>query len=106
MILRNIIVGNDKYGHILECGDICSFDVRLQRPNSPESIESIRGMIIYDEDSFAFAFETLDDFAPILLMSCAELHSIERLFEANKTNFEFMPNGSEWKEIYRKNLEV
>lgn len=106
MILRNIIVGNDKYGHRLECGDICSFDVRLQRPNSSESVENIRGMIIYDEDSFAFAFETLDDFAPILLMSCAELHSIERLFEANKTNFEFICNGSKWEEIYRKNLEV
>ena len=47
MIMNNVIVGTDKYGHKLQCGDICKFDIRLQRPKCEEKIETIKGMIIY-----------------------------------------------------------
>lgn len=106
MIIPNLVVGNDKYGHRLICGDICFFDVKLQRPNKEESIETLKGMIVYDPDSYAYAFETLDDYAPIICMYCAEYGSIEKLFEANISNFENIPNGNEWREIYNKNLRL
>ena len=34
-------------------------------------------MIVYDPDSYAYAFETLDDYAPILCMYCAEYGSVK-----------------------------
>ena len=104
MIINNIIVGKDVYGHKLQCGDVCLFKVNLQRPKCEEKIEEMKGMVIYDEDTYSFAFETLDDYAPLLLMKCAELRSIEKLFEANKDNFDNVPDGDKWKEIYNNNL--
>lgn len=77
----------------------CNFDIRVHRPHSVEEIKTMKGMIIYDEDTFSFAFETLDNFAPLLLMSCAEERSIEKLFESNLTNFNNIPRGNEWNEI-------
>ena len=104
MIINNIIVGKDVYGYKLQCGDVCLFKVNLQRPKCEEKIEEMKGMVIYDEDTYSFAFETLDDYAPLLLMKCAELRSIEKLFEANKDNFDNAPDGDKWKEIYNNNL--
>ena len=104
MIIQNLIIGNDKFGNTLRCGDVCKFKINLERPNCETKVEEMKGMIIYDEDTFAFAFETLDDFAPLLLMECAELNSIEKIFTANTTNFLYFPNGQEWKNIYNNNL--
>lgn len=106
MITHNLVIGTDKYGYKLQCGDICSFKVKLQRPNREEEVEELIGMIIYDPDSYAYAFETLDDFAPILCMYCAEYGSVQRLYEASVDNFNNIPNGDKWKEIYIKNLMV
>ena len=106
MIIRNLIVGTDKYGHKIECGDICKFKIKLQRPKKEAKIEELKGMVIYDEDSYAFAFETLDDYAPLLLMYCAELHSIEKIFSSNLETFENIPNGERWKEIFIKEVNV
>lgn len=73
MIIRNISVGEDVYGHKLQCGDICEFKINLQRPKCEEKVEEMKGMIIYDKDTYSFAFETLNNYAPVLLMSCVSL---------------------------------
>lgn len=106
MIIKNLIIGMDKFGNKLQCGDICNFDIKLHRPHSVEAIETMKGMIVYDEDTFSFAFETLDNFAPLLLMNCVEERSIEKLFEANLINFNNIPNGVEWNEIYNNNVKI
>lgn len=104
MFIPNLIIGTDRFGHKLQCGDICSFKVKLQRPNREVEVEELKGMIVYDQDSYAYAFETLDDFIQILCMHCAEYRSIKKLFEANADNFNNIPNGDKWKEIYNRNL--
>lgn len=106
MIIPNLIVGIDRYGHKLQNGDICKFKIILQRPKCEEKVEEMKGMIVYDEDTYSFAFETLDNYAPILLMNCAELRSIEKLFEANENNFDNIPNGDKWREIYNNNVGI
>lgn len=113
MILNNVIIGTDSCGNSLKCGDICSFKIKLQRrkisenePNLENNIETMLGMIIYDEDYFAFAFETLDNYAPVLLMERAELYSIKRIYEANYSNFNSMKQGDEWRDIYNNNLII
>ena len=106
MIIPNLIIGHDKHGHPLKCGDICSFIVTLQ--DDKDSINgteyTLKGMIIYDEDSYAYAFETLFSKAPLLLMYTAEYRTIEKLFDSNETNFEFIPDGDKWREIYKNNI--
>ena len=106
MMMQNLVVGIDRYGHKLQCGDICKFKINLQRPKCEEQIEEMKGMIIYDEDTYSFAFETLDNYAPLLLMQCTELRSIEKLFEANLDNFNNIPDGDKWKEIYNNNVRL
>lgn len=106
MIIPNIIIGTDKYGNKLFCGDVCLFEIKLRRPKEEEKIEKLKGMIVYDEDSYAFSFETLDGFAPILCMYCAEYGSVEKLFEANATNFSNVPDGDLWKGIYNNNVRI
>lgn len=106
MIIPNLVIGNDKYGYKLQCGDICRFKIKLQRPKREKKVEELKGMIIYDPDSYAYAFETLDDYAPILCMYCTEYGSVEKLFEANENNFNNITDGDKWKEIYNSNLMV
>lgn len=106
MIIQNLVIGHDIHGHKLQCGDICNFKIRLQRPKNEEKIEELRGMIIYDEDTYSYAFETLGNYAPILLMQCAEIGSIEKLFESNSINFNNIPDGNNWKEIYNNNVMI
>lgn len=100
----NIIIGTDKYGHKLQLGDICLFKVKLQ--GSKNDADEMKGMIVYDEDSYSFAFETLEDNAPLLLMNCAELGSIEKLYEANINNLSNISNGNKWKKIYNNNVII
>ena len=107
MIIENLIIGSDKKGHPLKCGDICKFNIKLQRRKSTtEQEEEMLGMIIYDPDSYAYAFETLDDYAPILCMYCAEYGSIEKLFEANHETFHKITDGDKWREIYNNNAMI
>lgn len=106
MIINSIIIGKDIHGHKLQCGDICLFRVNLKRPKCEEKIEEMKGMIVYDEDEYSFSFETLDDYAPLLLMNCEGLISIEKLFEANSSNFNNIPDGEKWREIYNNNVMV
>lgn len=104
MIIPNLVVGKDKNGYDLKCGDLCNFKVNLHRPGYEGVIETMKGMIVYDEDSYAFAFETLDSFARILLIHRVEEDSIEKMFEASVDNFKTIPNGKSWKSIYNKNV--
>lgn len=106
MIIPNLVIGTDRYGHKLHCGDICKFEIRLQRPKCEEKVEEMKGMIVYDEGSYAYAFETLDDFSPILCMYCAEYRTVEKLFEANIDNFNNIPDGEKWKKIYNNNVRL
>lgn len=106
MIIRNINIGEDAYGHKLQCGDICIFKINLQRAKCEEKVEEMKGMIIYDEDTYSFAFETLDSYAPVLLMSCVESKSIKKLFESNSSNFCDIPDGDKWKEIFNSNVMI
>lgn len=101
MIISNLIIGTDSYGHKLQCGDICEFKIKERN----EEIREIKGMIVYDEDSYAYAFETLDEYAPILCMCCV-YGDVRKLFEANEDNFNNIPDGYKWKEIYNNNLMV
>ena len=106
MIVKNLIIGKDNKGNILQCGDICLFEIKLQRPNTSEAkVERMIGMIVYDEDSFAYAFETLDDFAPMLLMYCAELGSVEKIYDIEEVKRIPIVNYNKWIEIYNHNLE-
>lgn len=106
MIIPNIIIGQDRWGHNLLCGDVCKFKIKLQRPNQEERIEEMKGMIVYDADSYAYAFETLDNHAPFLCMYCAEENSIEKLFIANVDNFSSIPDGDKWRDIYNNNTRI
>lgn len=106
MIIRNMCIGEDAYGHKLQCGDICTFKINLQRSKCEEKVEEMKGMIIYDEDTYSFAFETLDTYAPVLLMSCVESESIEKLFESNSSNFCNIPDGNKWKEVFNSNVMI
>jgi len=101
MIISNLIIGTDSCGHKLQCGDVCEFKIKERN----EEIRELKGMIVYDEDSYAYAFETLDDYAPILCMNCA-YGAVKKLFEANEDNFNNIPDGDKWKEIYNNNLMV
>lgn len=97
--MLSITIGTDRYGRKLFVGDVCLFKARLG-----ENMHELKGMIIYDEDTYSFAFTTLDNYLPIILMSCVELGSIEKLYEANPSNFQNMPNGTEWKKIYNDHM--
>ena len=41
MIIPNLIIGTDRYGRKLQCGDICSFKIKLQRLKREDEIELI-----------------------------------------------------------------
>lgn len=99
MIIKNFVAGKDRFGKNIYCGDVCLFEVKIEK-----EIKKMKGMVVYDESSYAFAFETLDNYAPILLMKCAEYRTIEKLFEANQSNFESIPDGKKWEEVYKNNL--
>lgn len=61
------LVGKDKKGKELYCGDVCRFITNNQ---------SINGMIVYDDDSYAFAFVTLSESTPVILMHCVDAGTI------------------------------
>ena len=94
MILQNLIIGIDAQGKELKCGDICSYKY--------DNVER-KGMIIYDEETYSFAFEQLDDKFPLILMSLVEFDTIKKNKNINQIINNY-PNAKEWKEIYNNNL--
>jgi len=120
-----MIVGRDKHGKELRCGDICTFTIKVEssgfnRKKDIVPLKSMLGVIVYDQDSYAFAFETLDDNAPMLLMHVVEYGSIEYVVSIGSdcSFFERCGDGgmrkatycddetaSKWHRIYRSNLQ-
>lgn len=80
-------IGIDRKGNELQIGDICTFKLKN---------EKYEGMIVYDEESYAFAFEMKNDSFPMLLMYKADFESIEKIINvmSTKLNDEY--------EFYRK----
>ena len=78
--MKNYSVGNDKNGYELAFGDICKFKLEVDLEE-----REYEGMIVYDEESFAYAFEMKDDNFPIVLMSKACLNSIEKIINVMAT---------------------
>lgn len=84
-------VGFDKNGAKLNIGDICSFNIDK---------EKYEGIIMYDEDVYAFVFEMKDDKFPAVYMLKADLDSIEKIINVYSTvrgdKYEF------YRELFRK----
>jgi hypothetical protein len=91
--MKMFVIGKDKNGNALNLGDICKF--KLETGLEEKEYE---GMIVYDEESFAFSFEMRDDNFPIVLMYKACLNSIERIINvwSTKTDDEY----GFYREIY------
>lgn len=96
MIINNVIIGMDMYGAKLECGDICNFTM-----NVGGDVKTAKGMIVYDESTYSFAFEMLDDNFPIILMSHTE--GIKKIFNARYLD-KCVPDAEKWVAIYNNNL--
>ena len=90
------VIGKDSKGNELKVGDKCSFIVKLSRPTNKliltktggfvtydkvyeEKEEKMEGVIVYDEDSFSYAFSIDDYYCPLLLMSVVEYGTIEKV---------------------------
>jgi hypothetical protein len=82
-------VGKDKNNQELRLGDICKFTIKGKE---------YEGMIIYEEDYFAYAFEMLDDNFPVVLMSKADLGSIEKIINVWSTNIND-PTYAEYRKL-------
>lgn len=95
MIIRNLIVGHDRYGHNLLCGDICKYKI-------DNEIYYV-GMVIYSEEDFAFVFEQLDDKFPVILMNKVKIETIEKIIGCEYLNDEFA-NREKWIEMFNNNL--
>lgn len=65
-----MIVGYGKKAQKLNWGDICKFTIDKKE---------YEGMINYDEDVFAYVFDMKDEKFPCVLMSKADLDSIEKI---------------------------
>lgn len=74
--MKQYRVGVDSKGCELNIGDICKFKIEKQE---------YEGMIMYDEDVFAYVFEMKNDKFPCVKMSVAELGSIERTINVCST---------------------
>ena len=69
-------VGFDKKNDKLQIGDICTFTINKVK---------YEGMIMYDEDVFAYVFEMEDDKFPSVFMLKADLGSIEKIINVYST---------------------
>lgn len=96
MIIKNIAIGNDKYGHMLFCGDICKYKIKDA---------GYKGMIFYESSEYSFAFEQTDDSFPIVMMDVVDSGTIEKLVSVQHMNSEF-PEYDEWIGIYNSNLGI
>lgn len=72
-------IGFDAQGNKLQLGDICEFKFKNK---------DLEGIIIYDESSYAFAFEMKDDNFPMLLMKNANFDSIKKIINVTETKLD------------------
>ena len=85
-------IGYDKKGKLLNIGDICKFEVEVNFRK-----KECEGIIIYDEETFSYAFEMKDDNFPIVLMNKVYMNSIKKIINVMETmdrEYEF------YKKIY------
>ena len=117
MIMNGFIVGPDRKGKELRCGDICTF--KLEMTTKRKSTEKrMRGMISYSPNDFAYVFLTLDDTAPMLYMNAAVVGSIEYEISVCKNGFRYREGdsyreatycsdeeASKWNRLYMDEIE-
>jgi hypothetical protein len=84
-------VGYGKNNVKLDIGDICTFTINKVK---------YEGMIMYDEDVFAYVFEMKDDKFPSVYMLKADLDSIEKIINIYSTNMN--DEYGFYREIYNK----
>lgn len=87
-----VLVGHDINRQEIFVGDMCKFNIQLS-----DGLKSMCGIVVYDEDSFAYAFETIDVNAPLLCMYAVEINSIEKLYTPT---YEKLKDNPMWLEIY------
>lgn len=101
--MMNHVVGKDADGKKIRCGDICSFEISLERKAGSLEIEEMVGMVAYGENDYSYTFETLDDFAPSLYMSGAKAGTIRKLAGYGTGEFNKLFTEDEkkqWQGIY------
>lgn len=117
MMINGLVVGRDRKGKELRCGDICSFSLMVQTKR--KTVERhMRGLIAYSSDDFAYVFLTMDDTAPVLYMRAATQGSIEYEVSLYKNGFRYRDGdgyreaiycsdeeSSAWHRLYMDNLE-
>lgn len=79
-----MLLGHDSKGNELKVGDICRF-------NLIGSDSTLEGMIVYDEEYFAYAFEMPDDRFPLINMyNCRNIEKIISVLSTKKDDsFQF-----------------
>ena len=72
--MRYFNIGNDKNGKALNIGDICKFELKIGTEQ-----KEYEGIVVYDEETFSYAFEMKDDNFPTILMQKACISSIDKI---------------------------
>jgi len=85
-------VGYGKKNVKLQIGDICIFTIDKVK---------YEGMIMYDEDVFAYVFEMKNDKFPSVYMLKTDLGSIEKIINVYSTKMD--DEYGFYREIYNKN---
>lgn len=70
-------VGYDSKGNKLNVWDICKFKINKNK---------YEGIIVYDEDTYSYAFEMKDDNFPIILMK--NCNDIEKIISVTSTKID------------------
>ena len=86
------MIGYGKNNVKLDIGDICTFTIKKVK---------YEGMIMYDEDVFAYVFEMKDYKFPSVYMLKADLGSIEKIINIYSTNMN--DEYGFYRELYNKN---
>lgn len=93
--MSKLNIGKDAWGRSLCCGDVCKYKIK----DKSGEIKEYRGMIFYDENEYAFAFEQLEDNFPEILMNKVEPRSINKIINVCEMKESF-DNYKEWKVLY------
>ena len=88
MIIRNLVVGTDRNGHKLCCGDVC-------KDNSTGE----KVMLMYNSIQMRVVGRTIGG-----TMVDVKSIMLEKLFDGNSENFNSLPDGKEWEELYKEEL--
>ena len=104
MIVQNFLVGYDRLGTELHCGDICKMDVTTKDQCEKLETKEYVGMIVYDMLEMAFALAPLH--SDEILLSKSDYQTLERLYAFSNVRFNHIFSGNAWKELYNKHLVI